>query len=243
VACARAVHEKGAGMPTYGTNLSDMQRDALDRLTDVEWREQVRERLIAGNAPHPFDQVRMLSLRQRLCGLPKAAQDRALAHPEHADRYTGITASSILGSSHNFSSGGYFFNAYAEQFGHRAQLGLVVDENGSSSSYCGWTSGMSGRWVRIQPLGIHSAMQWAFVWADPTWTNMSGIGFRKPHGLALDARKVPVVVRMQAYSGGELIGTGSVQDMPHRARQHAETIRESFAARGVPNVVVTYHVA
>jgi hypothetical protein len=221
----------------YGYNLTELQMSMLDSLADDDYREEVRGRFVAGNAPHPFQRVRMLSPRQRLCGLPEAARARALANVQGLDRYSGIVASHILGGSHNFASGGFVFNAYADGFGeHRGQLGVLAERTGGYRV-------TTGRWEKVHPVGVHHRDEWMFVWVDGMFTRLSGPGMAKPAGLGLDVALVPVVFRVEVRAVGELIASGTHQCLPYAAPEAAEAVRVAFLAEGCPNPVVTFHAA
>lgn len=226
---------------TYGTVLSGRQLAMLDSLADDGDRETVRGRFVVGNAPHPFHQVRMLSPRQRLCGLPESARVRALANPQGLGRYSGIVASHILGGSHNFSSGGYTYNAYADSFGDfRGQLGVVANVNPHRYGSYGVTG---GHWEQVHPLGVDRFDDWMFVWVD-MYTRLSGVGVAKPKGPGLDAAKVPVVFRVDVRVKGELIGSGTHQCLPWDMPAAAERVRAAWTSEcGDENAVVTYRPA
>jgi hypothetical protein len=233
----------------YGTigpdGLIDMQRAMLDTVADdYEGRADIHARFVASNAPHPFDQVAMWSLQQRLCGLPALARERALARigkGDDASRYTGIAASSVLTSYHNFGSGGYFHTVYAAQFGdQKAQIGNIINEYGSMDGSNGFAVA-NGRWVKVQPLGVDSDRAWAYVWVDGLYTHTDRRDLRR--GLAIDAGTVPVVFRVQVTAGGRVVGTGTATTLPHRMRDSAEDIRAGFVADGTNDAIVTYHPA
>jgi|ERR1043165_7917617 hypothetical protein len=157
-----------------GDGLTDMQRRMLASIADDGDRHaDVTARFIALNKPHPFLQQAALTLDERMAGMPDLAVERA-RHAVAAgkpDRYSGIVASSVLRTHHNFSSGGYFYTAYAEQFGdQKAQLGNILNEHGSIDSPTVYVN--RGRWFRVQPLSVDSALDWAFVWIDATVTRL-----------------------------------------------------------------------
>lgn len=140
---------------------------------DVERHADVKDRFIAMNRPHPFLQQAALTLDERLAGLPELAVERARTAlaADRPDRYSGIVASSVLRTHHNFSSGGHFYTAYAAQFGdQKAQLGNILNDHGSINSPV--VSVNKGRWFRVQPLSVDSTLDWAFVWIDGTTTRL-----------------------------------------------------------------------
>ncbi len=226
---------------SYGRNLSAMQGMLLDGCSDDERRAAARGRFVAGNAPHPFEQVRMWSPAQRLCGLPDVALSRALADEQGLDRYTGIVASHILGMYHNFSSGGHSYSAYAAQFGDQCSDLGSVDMSGRYDS--GAYDVRGGRWEKVQPFGVHTDVPWGFVWVDAVYTHLGGTGMAKVKGLAVDARTVPVVFRVNVHAGGEPIAHATVTDFGWAMRDRAENVRVHFAEVGVPDAVVTYYPA
>lgn len=160
-----------------GDGLTNMQRSMLAQLVgQPERHADVLGRFLASNAPHPFLQRAGVSFDERMQGLPEAARERALTGVQagRGDRYTGIIATSVSRTHHNFSSGGHFYTVYAAQWGDQlAQLGMVVNEHGSIESPRGFAGMTTGRWVRVKPNSVYGG-DWAFVWVDATLTRVPG---------------------------------------------------------------------
>jgi len=164
---AAAVSGNPKASPVDG--LDDMQRQMLASIKDDPERyAEVRRRFIAGNAPHPFRQQAAKTLDQRLAGLPEIAKERA--RKLDPARVSGITASSVASSHHNFGSGGNFFTVYAGQFGdEKAQLGNIQGDGGMAGDF---QIGDTGKWVKVAPLGKHQGEDWSYVWIDPQRTKV-----------------------------------------------------------------------
>jgi hypothetical protein len=153
--------------------LSDRARAMLDELADGD-PDRYPDVLRAFQElarPHPFRRQHG-SLDVRLAGLPQLALERC-AHLD-PERVSGIHATVVLGSSHNFGSGGRIYTAYDDEQGAQAQLGVIYEATGKYLAET-FTRPTTGRWVRVHPVGAHRNDPWAYVWVDEL-THCTGIG-------------------------------------------------------------------
>lgn len=145
-------------------NLTDQARTMLDAIYDGEpdrYPEALRNFQELAR-PHPFLRQHG-SLDARLAGLPPLAFERS-AHLE-PDRISGIRATTVFGSSHNFGSGGRLYTVYDDEQGAQAQLGVIYEPSGKYLAET-FVRPKTGRWVRVHPVGAHRDDPWAYVWVD-----------------------------------------------------------------------------
>jgi hypothetical protein len=164
--------ERSSGPGFDTTGLDERQIAMLSQYEPGPQLDQIAARLRAGNAPHPFRQQESKSIDERLAGLPEKARRIALASGE-PDRYSGVTASSVLKGHANFGSGHDFFTVYTNEFGdEKSQLGLMTDKNTGGTAYSFGAVHNEGTWVRVRPQGRHSDEEWAYVWVDAQKTRL-----------------------------------------------------------------------